>query len=169
MNDMSNELFKLNREMLRKLQLKSLDIYMTLLDFCKKNNLTIFFCGGCLIGTIRNKGFIPWDDDIDVFMPRDSYEKLKKLWSEKGNTKDYELVIPSKDNYTMNQFITFNDNNTTFIKEYEKDLDMNHGMRIDILPLDGCPKSRIKRKIQKFWALLYSVYCTQWFQKIMVS
>ncbi len=160
MDDMSNNV-KLSNDDLRKLQLKSLEIYMILLDFCEKNDIKIFFCGGCLIGTIRNGGFIPWDDDVDVFMPRDSYEKLKDLWPKKGNTKDYELVIPSKDNYTKNQFITFNDNNTTFIKEYEKDLDMNHGIRIDILPLDGCPTSKFKRRIQKFWALLYSLYCTQ--------
>ena len=146
---------------LRELQLKSLEIYEVLLDFCDKNKLKIFFCGGCLIGTLRNGGFIPWDDDIDVFMPRDDYEKLKELWPKKGDTKSYELVIPSKDNYTKNQFITFNDNNTTFIKEYETDLEMNHGIRIDILPLDGCPTSRIKRKIQKFWALIYSLYITQ--------
>ena len=151
----------INDKELRKLQLKNLEIYEVLLDFCNKNKLKIFFCGGCLIGTLRNGGFIPWDDDIDVFMPRDDYEKLKELWPKKGDTKSYELVIPSKDNYTKNQFITFNDNNTTFIKKYEIDLEMNHGIRIDILPLDGCPTSRIKRKIQKFWALIYSLYITQ--------
>ena len=154
------ETFEYKGDFLRKLQLKNLEIYEILLNFCNKHNLKIFFCGGCLIGTLRNKGFIPWDDDIDVFMPRDDYEKLKELWP-KENNKDYELVIPSKDNYTKNQFITFNDNNTTFIKSYETDLDMNHGIRIDILPLDGCPTSRFKRRIQKMWALLYSLYITQ--------
>ena len=155
------EIFEYKSDTLRKLQMKSLEIYKVLLDFCKKNNLNIFFCGGCLIGTLRNKGFIPWDDDIDVFMPRKDYEKLKELWPKYGDNEKYELVIPSINNYTKNQFITFNDNNTTFIKSYETDLDMNHGIRIDILPLDGCPTSRIKRKIQKFWALIYSLYSTQ--------
>ncbi len=158
---MERKKFTYNEDLLRKLQLKNLEIYMTLLDFCHKNGLCIFFCGGCLIGTIRHKGFIPWDDDVDVFMPREDYEKLKELWPKKGNTKDYELVIPSFDNYTKNQFMTFNDNNTTFIKDYEDDLDMNHGIRIDILPIDGCPSSKIKRMIQKFWALTYSLYSTQ--------
>ena len=156
-----NDYYKFNSTSLRNLQKKSLEIYKVLVDFCKKNDLKIFFCGGCLIGTIRNKGFIPWDDDIDVFMPRNDYEKLKKLWPKNGDTKKYELVIPSKKNYTRNLFITFNDNNTTFIKMHQKDLDINHGIVIDILPLDGCPSSRLKRKIQKFWALIYSIYCAQ--------
>jgi len=63
-------------EMLRKLKLKSLEMFRYLKKFCEENNLTIYFCGGCCIGTIRHKGFIPWDDDIDVYMPRDSYNKL---------------------------------------------------------------------------------------------
>ena len=153
--------FKYTKKFLRELQLKSLEIFKVLLKFCKDNNLTIYFCGGCCIGTIRHKGFIPWDDDIDVFMPRESYEKLKKLWSEKGDTKNYELVIPGENNYMRNLFMTFNDNNTTFIKIIQQDLDMNFGIPIDILPLDGCPTSRFKRKIQKFWALIYSIYCAQ--------
>ncbi len=148
-------------EELRNLQLKSLEIFKYLKQFCENNNLTIYFCGGCCIGTIRNKGFIPWDDDIDVFMPRESYERLQKLWNEKADTEKYECVIPSEKMYTKNLFITINDNNTTFIKTHQADLDINHGIVIDILPLDGCPSNKMKRKIQKFWALTYSLYCAQ--------
>ena len=153
--------FEYKNSMLRDLQLKSLEIFSVLLKVCQENNLKIFFCGGCLIGTIRNKGFIPWDDDIDVFMPRDDYEKLKLIWHNYSSKAHYELVIPSKENYVRNLFMTFNDNKTTFIKTHQKDLDMNHGIRIDILPLDGCPKSLFKRRMQKMWALLYSIYCAQ--------
>lgn len=153
--------YKYSKEELRKLQLKSLEIFKYLKNICEENNLMIYFCGGCCIGAIRHKGFIPWDDDIDVFMPRDSYEKLKKIWSEKADTKKYECVIPKENNFTKNQFITINDNNTTFIKIHQKDLDINHGVVIDILPLDGCPSNRLKRKIQKIWALIYSLYITQ--------
>ena len=157
----TQENYKYTKKELRNLQLKSLEIFKILKKFCEQNNLTVYFCGGCCIGTIRNKGFIPWDDDIDVFMPREDYEKLKKLWKEKGDTKNYELVIPSKDNFTRNLFITFNDNNTTFIKTHQVGLSMNFGIPIDILPLDGCPSSKIKREFQKFWALIYSLYCAQ--------
>lgn len=156
-----NNIYKYSDEMLRKLQLKSLEMFKYLKKFCEENDLKIYFCGGCCIGTIRNKGFIPWDDDIDVFMPRESYNKLQKLWKEKADTEKYECVIPSEKNFTRNLFITINDNNTTFIKTHQTDLDINHGIPIDILPLDGCPSSKIKRRIQKFWALIYSLYCAQ--------
>lgn len=123
-------------------------------DFCKKNNLTYFLCGGCCIGTIRNSKFVPWDDDVDVFMPRKDYEILKKIWI---NTDKYSIQYTDKKYLTENQFLTICDNDTTFIKTYQKDLDINHGVVLDVLPLDGCPLGT-KRKIQKMWALLYSLF-----------
>lgn len=145
---------------LRELQLKSLEMFRYLKQFCEENNLLIYFCGGCCIGAIRNQGFIPWDDDIDVFMPREDYEKLKQIWNEKADTEKYSCVFQTKEVITRNQFLTIHDNHTTFIKIHQKDLDMNHGIVIDVIPLDGCPSSRIKRLIQKFWALIYSLYIT---------
>jgi len=152
-------------EMLRKLQLKSLEMFRYLKKFCEENNLTIYFCGGCCIGTIRHKGFIPWDDDIDVYMPRDSYNKLQELWNKKADTDKYECVVPGEKNFTRNIFMTINDNNTTFIKTHQTDLDINLGIPIDILPLDACPTSNLKRKIQEFWALIYMLYCAQMIPK----
>lgn len=55
-------------------------------DFCKENNLKFFLCGGGCIGALRHKGFIPWDDDVDVFMPRDDYEKLREIWAQNADT-----------------------------------------------------------------------------------
>ena len=58
------------------LQKKSLEILVFFKEFCDKHNLLFYFCGGCCIGTLRHQGFIPWGDAIDVFMPRNGYEKL---------------------------------------------------------------------------------------------
>ena len=58
-------------EDLRKIQLKSLEMLLYFKEICDKNGLLFYFCGGCCIGALRNKGFIPWDDDVDIFMPRD--------------------------------------------------------------------------------------------------
>ncbi len=144
----------LTAEQVRKMQLKGLQMTMCFDEFCKKHNLLYYFCGGCCIGAIRHKGFVPWDDDVDVFMPRDDYEKLKELWVD---TPEYSIQYTTKDFLTENQFLTICDNNTTFIKTYQKDLDINHGLVLDVLPLDGCPNGW-RRKTQKLWALLYSLF-----------
>lgn len=153
--------YKFTPEELRALQLKGLDLVLYFKEICDKNNLLFYFCGGCCIGTIRHEGFIPWDDDVDVFMPRDDYNKLIEIWNMKADTDRYSIQIANEKIVTKNLFATINDNNTTFIKPLQADLDINHGIVLDILPLDGYPNSRIKRKIQVFWALIYSLYCAQ--------
>ena len=138
----------------RAMQLKGLEMTLFFADFCKKHDLLWYLCGGCCIGTIRHGGFIPWDDDVDVFMPRSDYEKLKEVWTD---TDDYSIQYTTRDYLTENPFLTICDNHTTFIKTYQKDLDINHGIMIDVLPLDGCPTG-MKRKFQKMWAMLYSLF-----------
>lgn len=138
----------------RAMQERSLKMALFFDEFCKKNGLNWFFCGGCCIGTVRNKGFIPWDDDVDGFMPREDYERLKELWVD---TPEYSIQYTTRDCVTENQFLTICDNNTTFIKTFQKDLDINHGIVLDILPLDGCPTG-FARKMQKVWALAYSLF-----------
>lgn len=145
---------ELTPEEVRSMQLKGLEMALFFDKFCEEHGLLYYMCGGCCIGSIRNKGFIPWDDDVDVFMPRDDYEKLKKLWVD---TEEYSIQYPTRDLVTENQFVTINANNTTFIKTYQMNLDINHGLVLDVLPIDGCPTG-IRRKIQKMWALLYSLF-----------
>ncbi len=145
---------EISTEQTRALQEKSLEMALYFDEFCKKNGLTWFFCGGCCIGTVRNKGFIPWDDDIDGFMPRKDYERLKELWQDSPR---YSIQYTTKDQVTQNQFLTICDNGTAFVKTYQKDLDIRHGIMLDILPLDGCP-SGWRRKLQKMWALMYSLF-----------
>ncbi len=153
--------YEFSRAELRQLQLKSLEMAIYFRDFCKENNLKFFLCGGGCIGAVRHKGFIPWDDDVDVFMPRDDYEKLKELWPQKADTSRFSYCRPDKRHYYRNLFATINDNNTTFIKTHQADLDVNHGIVLDILPLDGYPNSKLARLSQVFWALIYSIFCAQ--------
>ena len=85
----------LSDETIRRLQLKELETLVYFKQFCDEHGLTFFFCGGCCIGSLRNKGFIPWDDDIDVFMPRGDYERLPELW--KKYSKDPRFLCLKTD------------------------------------------------------------------------
>ena len=149
--------FDIPKELVRQLQKKELDMLLYFDQFCTEHDLTYFLCGGCCIGTVRNGGFIPWDDDVDVFMPRTDYERSKKLWKNNGK---YSIQYPQKDVRTATQALVICDEETTFIRTCQKDLDIKHGIFLDVLPLDGCPTGW-RRKMQKLWALLYGLYVVE--------
>lgn len=69
---------------LRKLQLVEIDLLKEFIGICKENNLRYYMLGGTLLGAVRHKGFIPWDDDIDVGMPRKDYKKFLQIVKEKN-------------------------------------------------------------------------------------
>lgn len=149
------------QEELEKLHQKSLEMARYFVQICEENNLLCYFCGGGCIGAIRHKGFIPWDDDLDFFMPRKDYEKLKKIWNSKANTKRYRLNKPSKEFCDHNSMITIKDEETTFIKPYQSGLDISQGLPLDIFPLDGYAPEGWRRKLQMCYALVYSLFVTQ--------
>lgn len=146
---------------LRQVQETSLKLAKYFSDFCDRNDLLCYLCGGGAIGSIRHQGFIPWDDDLDFFMPRTDYDKLVDLWAGQENEDKYILLRASKEYNDRNSFTTLRDKETTFIKTYQDDLDIAHGIQIDIFPLDNAPEKSFQRKVQKFWALVYAIYCSQ--------
>ena len=117
-------------EELRSIQL---DLLQKTAEFCERNGLRYFLCGGTLIGAIRHKGYIPWDDDIDLAMPRPDYDNFVKIFNrqdsycqviELSNAPDYSLA-----------FAKVYDNRTILRElHYSK---ANFGVYIDILPADG--------------------------------
>lgn len=149
------------QEEINAIQQKSLEILLYFKGFCESHNLQFFLCGGCCIGTIRHQGFIPWDDDIDVFMPREDYEKLAILWDQYGDKHRYSYCRTNKEENYHNIGASIRDNHTTFINQHSQNEDINHGLMLDIIPLDGYPKSKISRMRQVFFAMLYSLFNAQ--------
>ena len=142
---METQLVKLTPEQLRELQLAQLDMLRFFKQFCEENGLTFYFIGGGLIGALRTGGFIPWDDDVDVLLPRDDYERLCVLWQE----------------FTGNIFATVTDTNYTMVKANQTDVDIPHGLVIDVFPLDVCPDGKFARKMQYFHTIIYSLFLAQ--------
>ena len=151
----------LNSEDLRELQLKCLDILLYFKEFCEKHKLTFYLAGGTAIGALRHKGFIPWDDDIDVFMPRPDYEKLTRIWSETADTTKYILCRSNKNVNYHHHAASIVDIRTTWIEEKNVNNDIPQGILMDVIPLDGCPDSKIKRNIQLFHAFVFALFNPQ--------
>ena len=138
---------------LRKLQMEELNILDEFTKVCNKNNLRYYSLGGTLLGSIRHKGFIPWDDDVDVAMPREDYEKFLKLSKEEFG-ENFEIVTHQNDEnyrYPWARMITRN----MKIINRMANIPREEFAWIDIIPLDGFPNKKIKRALHKlhlsFW------------------
>ena len=158
---METELVKLSPEQLRELQLAQLDMLRFFKQFCEENNITFYFIGGGLIGALRNGGFIPWDDDVDLLLPRDDYERLCTLWQEKYPDGRFRLLRTDGKMFTGNIFATVTDTNYTMVKANQTKVDIPHGLVFDVFPLDVCPNGSFARKMQYFHTLIYSLFLAQ--------
>lgn len=149
------------QENLPALQRKALEIFSYFEDFCKEHKLLYFVCGGGCIGAIRHQGFIPWDDDLDVFMPRPDYEKFTELWGKYGDHQRYSFCRTNEEVNYHDCGALLKDNNTTFINHHSVDEDFHHGYMIDLIPLDGYAPKKWSRAKQVFWASIYSLFNAQ--------
>ncbi len=111
-----------------------LDLYKEFARVCEKNGLIYFTDGGTTLGAVRHGGFIPWDDDLDVCMPRSSYERLKNLASEFKSP--YFLQNAHTDPEYGYSFMRLRNENTTADTRRFSTCRFNHGIFIDIFPLD---------------------------------
>lgn len=140
---------------LKHLQQTELMILKDFISICEENNLDYYIYGGSLIGAIRHGGFIPWDDDLDVIMFREDYDKFKQIFNSSENDKYYLLCSENEDDY----FYLFSKlvlKGTVFEERWVNQVNFNLGINIDIFVLDDLSDNKIKRFYQLKKAFFYN-------------
>ena len=135
---------------------------MILKDFikiCEENDLTYYMYAGSLLGAIRHNGFIPWDDDLDVIMFRDDFERFKKIFIASNNDK-YELLCneTNEDYFHLLSKLMLKD--TKFEEPWVSQVDFHIGINMDIFVLDDLAEEGFKRN--------YQLKKSFWYNKLMI-
>ena len=133
---------------IKKIQNEQLGILKEFDRICSNHNIKYQLMAGTLLGSVRHKGFIPWDDDIDVCLLREDYD----IFLEVCNTEldsDYFLQSHKTDKNYIMQFAKIRKNNTVFLEKSMSDLEIHHGIYIDIFPLDNIIPYTIKGVLQQ--------------------
>lgn len=119
----------------RQVKAVELDILTELDRVCREHQLSYALAYGTLIGAMRHSGFIPWDDDIDVYMPRDDYEKLYDLWQQGALGEHYSLVS-YRDRTSINSYCKLVDTRTRAVESFLDESAGKLGLWVDIFPLE---------------------------------
>lgn len=128
------------------IQKKCFDILVEIDRVCKLAGLKYFIYAGTLLGAVRHKGFIPWDDDIDIVMFRKDYDKFPDACKKYLNSEHYELQTIYSDPLASNPWMKLHDKNTAFLSNIRREGAME-GINIDIFPVDNAPDD--EKELQK--------------------
>ena len=132
-----------------------IDILLDVSKFCDDNGINYFIAYGTLIGVVRHKGFIPWDDDIDIYMPRDDYNRFIELFVGDAKPERLEAIHPRHPKSRV-PFMKVIDNRTVKI---EKGIDYSNGylgVDIDVFPVDGQPED--EKEFERWFKKLDRLY-----------
>lgn len=144
---------KLDLQGIKNIEIEILDYFVKV---CEENNLIYFLDGGTLLGAVRHKGFIPWDDDIDVIMPRRDYEKLLTIMSKIEN-EEFKLESHDYNKDYIYPYAKMVSKKTRLIET--KITYPGYGLFVDVFPLDGIPSdSKERKKFQdEIWKLTHMI------------
>lgn len=149
-NRMNPKAIHLADDMLKRLQKTLLEMYLDIQSVCEKHGLTCFLIGGSALGAVRHKGFIPWDDDLDVGMHRNDYEKFKVIFKAELGDK-YILNAPNYEGIPTNRFAKVLKRGTKFVELGMPD-DDRACIKIDVFVIENVPDNYIFR-------LFKGIYC----------
>lgn len=142
-------------DILRKLQLTQLEILKYVNDFCFKNKIRYSIAYGTALGAVRHKGFIPWDDDMDICMLREDYNKFLSIWKD---SDDYILQNNETNSDFKQTFSKIRKKNTAFVQKNDVEKSFHKGIFIDIFPFDRKPVGKFKQINQKINVMLFQLY-----------
>ena len=133
---------------LRRVQLLQLEIAKEIKRICDENQIDYFLDSGTLLGAVRHKGFIPWDDDMDIGMTRENYEKFLRAAQTDLQDKFFLQTWETDKNYPM-PFAKIRLNGTEYIENVFEKANMHQGIYVDVFPYDVWPEK--KRQQKKVW------------------
>ena len=139
-------------EELRKLQLIEFDILKKFKEICDKHRLTYYLIGGTLLGAVRHKGFIPWDDDVDVSMPRPDYIRFIDI-AQSQLSDPYGVVTKEIDESFKHPIARVINKRISVETAYTKNPQVNY-VSIDIFPMDAMPENKVHYFFRKYHILL---------------
>ncbi len=151
----------LTDEQLRKLQLEELEILKEVDRICRKNHIPYYLTAGTMLGAVRHKGFIPWDDDIDVSMLRHDYHRFCVACKNDLDTKNFFWQTWDTDPGYRYQYSRMRRNNTLYIRSGHENANHHNGINIDIFPVDKVPNNILL-------CIIYKTGC-EFFRKALYS
>ena len=126
----------ISQEDLKKLHEVQVEILKDIDKFCREHNITYFLIAGTLLGAVRHKGFIPWDDDIDIGMLRSDYEKFIKTYPSDKNNKYFVQTLETDPNY-WHSYAKIRKKNTFMNEAKIASLNLNKEIFVDLFPFDN--------------------------------
>lgn len=145
-----------------------LDLLKEFDRICKKYGLTWYPIFGTLLGVVRHQGFIPWDDDVDIAMPRKDYDKFIRICA-KELKHPYFLQTTLNEEQCYMMWISLRNSDTTGNRKTCMSKKQNNGIAIDIMPLDGCSANGILYKINRFPLRVSTVLCNTYVNDFNIS